>query len=51
MIEDSGIKLKVPFIQKTLKNEKEYSYRKTKKVEPRTNTENSLVHRQNMLKE
>ena len=45
MIEDSGLKFNLPFIRKILKNEIDYSYRKAKKVEPRTNTENSLVHR------
>ena len=46
MIEDTGIKFNLPYIRKILKNEIEFSYRKAKKVEPRTNTENSLVHRQ-----
>ena len=46
MIEEKGLKFNLPLIRKILKKETDYSYRKAKKVEPRTNTENSLVHRQ-----
>ena len=46
MIEEKGLKLNLPLIRKILKTDIDYSYRKAKKVEPRTNTENSLVHRQ-----
>ena len=46
MIEEKGLKFHLPLIRNILKKDIDYSYRKAKKVEPRTNTENSLVHRQ-----
>ena len=50
MIEEKGLKFNLPLIRNILKTEINYSYRKAKKVEPRTNTENSLVHRQKYAK-
>ena len=50
MIEEKWLKFNLPLIRNILKTEIDYIYRKAKKVEPRTNTENSLVHRQKYAK-